>query len=117
MVNRRGASALGCLVPLLLFAAAGYVAVGFGEAYFRFYKFQDAMSQEARFADYRSEEVIQKRLVLVADSLGLPTGADQVTVTRTQGGIRINAEYDEVIKLPFKKEHVIHFSPVAQGRF
>lgn len=108
---------MGCLIPLLLFAGAGYIAVGFGEAYFRFYKFQDAMSQEARFADYRSEEVIQKRLVAIADSLGLPPGADQVTVTRVQGGIKINAEYDEVIKLPFKKEHVIHFSPVAQGRF
>ena len=49
MVNRRGESRIGCLLPVLILAVAAYFAVDFGEAYFHFYQFTDAMGQEARF--------------------------------------------------------------------
>jgi len=43
VVNRRGSSRLGCLIVLLIVAVAAYLAVDFGEAYFRYYQFKDAM--------------------------------------------------------------------------
>ena len=58
MVIRRGASRLGCLLPLLIIAVAAYFAVDFGEAYFRFYQFKDAMGQEARFATTKTDDQI-----------------------------------------------------------
>ncbi|HEY3113727.1 MAG TPA: hypothetical protein VGJ62_08585 [Gemmatimonadaceae bacterium] len=116
MVSRRGESRLGCLIVLLILAVAAYFAVDFGEAYFRFYQFKDAMGQEARFATTKTDEQITKRLSSLADSLQLPPGAELVTIERTPTIITISSDYDEVIKLPLKKEYVIHFHPSALSR-
>lgn len=117
MVARRGASTLGCLIPLLILAVAAYFALGFGEAYFRFYQFKDAMGQEARFATTRTDDQINGHLSALADSLDLPAGADAITISRSQTGITISSDYDEVVKLPFNKERVIHFHPSAASGF
>jgi hypothetical protein len=116
VVNRRGASRIGCLLPLLILAAAAYLAVDFGEAYFRFYQFKDAMGQEARFATTRTDEQITGHLSALADSLELPPGAELITISRSGSVITISSDYDEVIKLPMKKERVIHFHPEAASR-
>ena len=116
MVNRRGESRLGCLVVLLALAVGAYFAVDFGEAYFRFYQFKDAMGQEARFATTKTDEQITTRLSALADSLQLPPGAELITIQRGPTVITISSDYDEVIKLPLKKERVIHFHPMAASR-
>lgn len=116
MVNRRGESRLGCLVVLLVLAVGAYFAVDFGEAYFRFYQFKDAMGQEARFATTKTDEQITTRLSALADSLQLPPGAELITIQRGPTVITISSGYDEVIKLPLKKERVIHFHPMAASR-
>ncbi len=109
MVNRRGASRLGCLIMLLILAVGAYIAVDFGEAYFRFYQFKDATGQEARFATTRTDEQITSHLSALADSLQLPPGAELITISRGPTVVTISSDYDEVIKLPLKKERVIHF--------
>lgn len=111
MVNRRGESRIGCLLPLLILAVAAYFAVDFGEAYFHFYQFKDAMGQEARFSTDKTDAQITTRLSALADSLQLPPGAELITIARTTTTITISSDYDEVIKLPLKKERVIHFHP------
>jgi hypothetical protein len=116
VVRRRGASSLGCLVPLLIVAIGVYFAFDFGMAYFRFYQFKDAMGQEARFASDRSDAQITTRLSALADTLQLPAGAELITIIRDPRSIMISSDYDEIIKLPMKKEHVIHFHPVVMSR-
>ena len=116
MVNRRGESRIGCLLPLLILAVAAYFAVDFGEAYFRFYQFKDAMGQEARFSTDKTDAQITTRLSALADSLQLPPGAELITIQRTTATITISSDYDEVIKLPLKKERVIHFHPLVVSR-
>lgn len=116
MVNRRGASRLGCLIVLLCLALVAYVAVDFGEAYFRFYQFKDAMGQEARFATTKTDDQITLRLAALADTLQLPPGAELISIQRGQTTISISSDYDEVIKLPLKKEYVLHFHPSAVSR-
>ncbi len=116
MVNRRGASRLGCLIVLLFLALVAYVAVDFGEAYFRFYQFKDAMGQEARFATTKTDDQITLRLAALADTLQLPPGAELISIQRGQTTISISSDYDEVIKLPLKKEYVLHFHPSAVSR-
>ena len=115
MVARRGASTIGCLLPLLILAVGVYFAVDFGEAYFRAYQFKDAMGQEARFATTRTDDQITKHLAALADSLELPPGAELITISRSPRTISISSDYDEVIKLPLKKERVIHFHPTAMS--
>ncbi len=116
MVSRAGSSRLGCLVMLLILAVGAYFAVDFGEAYFRFYQFKDAMGQEARFASDKTDAQITTRLSALADTLQLPPGAELITIQRTPTLISISSDYDEIIKLPMKKERVIHFHPSALSR-
>ena len=59
--TRAGASRLGCLVGLLLVVTVGYFGFNIGEVYFRFYRFKDAMAQEARFAETRDDATIRTR--------------------------------------------------------
>jgi hypothetical protein len=115
VVNRRGESRIGCLLPLLILAVAAYFAVDFGEAYFHFYEFKDAMGQEARFSSDKTDAQITARLSALADTLQLPPGAELITIERTPSRITISSDYDEVIKLPLKKERVIHFHPSVES--
>lgn len=112
-MSRRGVSRLGCLLPLLILAVAAYVSVGFAEAYFRFYQFKDAMGQEARFVTDKTDEQITARLAALADTLQLPPGAELILIQRSPSRITISSDYDEVIRLPFKKERVLHFHPLV----
>jgi hypothetical protein len=116
VVKRRGVSTLGCLIPLLLLAVVAYFGFPAGEAYFKFYQYKDAMGQEARFAATQTDEHIRRRLVSLADSLHMPTGAELVSIERSSGTVTISAEYDEIIRLPFNKEKVITFRPWVRSR-
>ena len=111
MVNRRGESRIGCLLPILILALAAYFAVDFGEAWFRFWQFKDAMGQEARFSSDKTDAQITARLSALADTLQLPPGAELITIQRTPATITISSDYDEIIRLPLKKGRVIHFHP------
>jgi hypothetical protein len=115
VVARRGATRLGCILPLALVAAAVYFAIDFGQVYFRAYQFKDAMTSEANFATTLSDDAITRRLVALADSLQLPPGAELITIVRSPRSITISSDYDEIIKLPMKKEQVIHFHPEASA--
>ena len=116
MVTRGGRSSVGCLFSLLILAAAVYFGINFGEVYWRFYEFQDAMKQEVRFAAQIPDERIRLRLAALADSLGLPEEASEVTVERSTGSISVRAEYTERVDLPLVSRE-IRFRPRAQGTF
>jgi len=115
VVSRRGATRLGCLIPLLILAIVVYFAIDFGQVYFRAYQFEDAMGSEARFATTLTDDAITRHLAALADSLQLPPGAELITIVRSPRTISISSDYDEIIKLPMKKEQVIHFHPEASA--
>ena len=116
--GRGGRVSLGCLFTLLLLTAALYFAVNVGEVYWRYYRYRDAMQQEARFAHMRTDQAITRRLTLVADELGLPDGARAVAIRRDGGArqITIGAEYAERVELPgFVR--TIRFAPRAEAAY
>jgi hypothetical protein len=115
VVARRGASTLGCLILILVLAGGIYFAFGFGEAYFHAYQFEDSMRSDAEFASTLTDAKITSHLAAVADSLELPSEAGNVTITRSQRTITVSSDYDEVIKLPFRKEKVLHFHPSVEA--
>ena len=113
---RAGASRLGCLVGLLLVVTVCYFGFNIGEVYFRFYRFKDAMAQEARFADTRDDATIRTRLTAVADSLGLPDEAQRVKIERNGARVTISSAYTEHVELPlFVRE--FKFAPQAVRAF
>jgi hypothetical protein len=116
VVNRRGESRLGCLLALLIVVVGIYFCIDFGEAYFKYYQFKDAMGQEARFATDKTDDQITTRLSALADTLQLPSDAADIQIQRSPTVITISSDYDQVIKLPLKKERVLHFHPTAASR-
>lgn len=116
MVNRRGHGSMGCLSTLLVLAAAGYFAVQVGEPAWRYYRFEDAIRQELRFAGMRSDDDIRRHLGSKADSLGLPPAAQRLRIERGNGRIRVSAEYVETVELPFHRRE-LRFRPTVQGTF
>lgn len=113
---RRGATKLGCLVYVVLVAAVLYFGVHVGQVYFRYLEYKEAMQQELRFRTLHTDDQIKTRFKSLADSLGLPEEAGDVTVTREAGVIRLEAQYTEVIDLRFLQRQ-IRFEPRAKGTY
>ena len=112
--GRRGAGGLGCLVSLLLFAAALYYGVNIGQVYLRYYQLMDTMRSQARLAPSLQDDVISRRLEAQADSL-LPGRHTRFKITR--GGhpnrIIIETEYKDSVDLPLFK-HTFVMRPRAE---
>ena len=111
---RRGRSTLGCLFTLLVVVAAFYFGVNLGEPYWRYYRFKDAMAQEARFAGQSTNVEITRRLHIRADSLDMPAEAYRLRFNRTAQSISIWVEYQEVVELPGYTRHFV-FKPRVEA--
>jgi hypothetical protein len=114
--RRRGAGGLGCVISLVLFAAALYYGVNIGQVYFRYYQLRDSMRTQARLAPSLQDDVIQRRLTAQADSL-LPGRRPQFKISR--GGspkkIIIETIYSDKVELPLFK-HTFVMRPRAEER-
>lgn len=114
---RRGASRLGCLLQLIIVAGLAYAAVIGGEEALIYYRFQDAMKNEARFAARRTDLQIRDRLRAFTDSVKLPLSAKEINVVREGDRIRIWAAYDQELKIPFRPTKIIRLRPSAEKSF
>jgi hypothetical protein len=117
MVTRRpGASTLGCLFGMLVVVAVVYFGVNVGAPFVRYYEFRDAIRQEVRFADRKSDGQIIATLRLKADSLMLPAAAHKINVRRTPSSITVWTDYAEKIDFPFVTRDIT-FRPVVERAF
>jgi hypothetical protein len=112
-VRRHGASTVGCLFSVLLFAAALYYGVHIGEVYLRYYRLLDAMRFQAQIAPtILDNSVINRRLTAAADSiLGR---SPRFLINRNPRRITIQTEYSERVELPFFK-HTFLLRPRAEA--
>jgi len=113
---RSGKSSYGCLVFIVLVVAVLYYGFNIGNVYWRAYQFQDAMTQESRFAARNGNEIIIAHLRAQADSLDLPEGAKKIQIRRKPEQIWIWSEYIEVVPLPWKDQE-INFNPHVERVF
>ena len=116
MKSRGAVTKVGCLVSLVLIAAAFYFALPAGRAYWRYMQYKNAMRDEIRFRADLSDAQLRSRLQAIADSLGLPEDAGFVTIARERRLLTIRASYEESWKLP-GYEKLIHFEPRASGPY
>lgn len=115
-----GKTHLGCLVTLLVLVFVVYYGIKFFEVRYRYYQMQDEVRNDATFAPTLSDEVIRRRLVARADTLGLPLGARAWTIRRTREPreIFIYGAYDDsvVLDLPgIRKVFRFRFEPQARA--
>lgn len=114
---RRGVGSTGCLLYLLVLAGVAYFGSPFANTYLNYFRLKDAMKQEAGYALQRTDVVIQGRLRLFADSLGLPDAASRVKVRRSPQRITISSNYVEFVPVPVFGTRKIHFKPQAEASF
>ncbi len=114
--DRRGASAAGCLVSLVLFAVVCYYGWHIGGVYWKFYQLQDAMTSQARLAPSLSDAVIQRRLAESADEILLPDKPLRFKIKRSPrpSKITIDTEYTDSVSLPFFQRK-FPFAPHAEA--
>lgn len=113
---RRGAGSLGCLFTLLIVAAVVYFGLPVAEAYFRYWQFEDEMSQAVRFARVNPDHEIRRRLETFVDSSGLPPEARTIQIQRRNGRISVSTSYVEEFHLPGYVK-LQPFNPSAQGSY
>jgi len=113
--SKRGTSTSGCLVSLLIFVAAVYYGIHFGEPWLRYYQLLDEMRSSARLAPTLSDGVIHRRLEAKADELGLPDEAHKFQISRSgkPRKITITTEYSETVVVPLFT-HTFVFTPTAE---
>ena len=116
-LQRRGASRLGCLLQIVVLVSIIYFGFLAGEEALSYYRFKDAMKNEARFASTRSDQEIRRRLRAFTDSVKLPAAAKEINIVREGNQIRIWSEYDQIFKLPFEKTRVVHLRPSVEKSF
>ncbi len=112
----RGASRLGCLIQLIILGALLYFGMYAGQDLLEYYRFTDAMKQQARFATHRTDTQIKDHLRSFADSVKLPEEASDVNIVRDENTIRIWSEYDQPLRLPFNIQKSVHLRPSAEAR-
>lgn len=118
--NRPGKVGLGCLFTLFLIVAGVYVGINVFEVYWRSYQMQDYVDEQAGFAPIVGDDVILRRLVAKADTLGIALGPRDWNVRR--GGnppqIVISGQYrDSVVieVLSLRKVFYHDFKPSARA--
>ena len=114
-LGRRGAGNTGCLLTLLLFAAALYYGVNIGQVYWRYYQMVAEMESQARLAPSLTDAVIRRRLAVRADELELPIAERRIRVVRSGRPRRIviDATYRDSVALPLFR-HTFTFRPRAE---
>ena len=118
VTSRAGKASLGCLVMLLILSATVYFSINIGEAYWRYYRYTDAMKQEVKFNALQPDSVMLRHLWAQADSLGLPQDAQEISIERDPHAhtIRVSADYTEQIELPLMVK-LFSFHPHAEGTY
>ena len=118
--NRTGKSHLGCLFTLCLLAVVIFAGKNVAEVYFRYYRLNDYVKEQADFAPALGDDVILHRLIAFSDSLGLTLGARDWVVRRTWSPkeITISAQYQDSIVialLGMRKVWKVRFQPNAHA--
>ncbi len=114
--SRRGDSKIGCLVMLAVVAVVGYYGNQVGQIYWRYYRYVDAMREEARFSEQVRDSDIVRHLNQVADTLELPVAARTIDIRRTPHHVRISADYSEHWNVPYFGRD-FDFEPTAETDF
>ncbi len=115
--DERGATRTGCLFFVLVVVAVVYFGIPIAGMYIRYYRMENEMQTQARFAVNISDGTIRRRLLQTVDDLGLPLEARRLSILRTSRPreIVISTSWEETIVLPFYTR-VQRFAPEVRER-
>jgi len=107
-MNQKGEGRMGCVVGLLLFAVAGFIAYKLIPAKIQAAEMRELVQDESRSASGRSQDTIKKSILARAAELKVPLEPEDVVITRRGDFIKVEVEYDVDIVFPgyvYKKHY------------
>ena len=115
--DERGATRTGCLFFVLVVVAVVYFGHPVASMYIRYFRMENEMQTQARFAPSIDDGAIRRRLLQTIDDLGLPPEARRLRIRRTSRPreIIISTSWEETIVLPFYTR-VQRFAPEVRER-
>ena len=87
------------IIQLIIAALVIHATWRAGTVYMRFYEFKDDVTQVAQFGVRETDNQLKNGVVDAAKRRDIPVGADDVTITRHNQRIIIDARYQEQVEL------------------
>ena len=103
-----GGASIGAVVWILLFVGLVLVSKEMIPVKIRTSQLEDFMFELAKFSTREPDEKLQKRILEMAEELQLPVVKDDISVRKSNGRVRMRAQYEIPIELPFYT-YVWHF--------
>ena len=116
--SERGRVKAGCVLFLLVLAAAVYLGFPVGMNAFKYYQLADEMKTQVRFAATVTDAELQRRIIDRIEELGLPNEAERNLSIRRGGRppeIRMETSYDITFQFPFYS-YTFTYKPEARAR-
>jgi hypothetical protein len=107
--TQRGEARIGTVIWLLLFVALVVVSKEAIPVKIRTSQLQDFMIELAKFSTREPDDKIRNRIMTKAKELELPLRKEDVTVSKSNGRIKMKARYDVLLQFPFYT-YVWHFN-------
>jgi hypothetical protein len=87
------------LIGLLIAGALIWAAVHTVPVYLRFFQFDEAVKEVARFANTRTEQEVRERILALADQYEIPLEAEDLIVRKVQEETEISVVYVERVEI------------------
>ena len=87
------------ILKLAVAALVANAAWRIGSSYVSFYKFKDAITEEAQFGAEKSADQLRERVVSLAEQYDLPVNGDELTITKAEQRTRIAGSYTKPIEI------------------
>src|SRR5436190_15956215 len=87
------------IVKLAVAALIANAAWRIGSSYVAFYKFKDAITEEAQFAADKPADQLRDRVVELAQQYDLPVNGDALTIVKADQRTRIAGSYTKTIEI------------------
>src|SRR5919108_3893941 len=81
------------LLKLILVAAVLHATWRIGGAYWDHYRFEDNVREAAQFSQRATAADISARVLALAEEMNIPLSADDLTVSRDQHHVTVDAAY------------------------
>ena len=107
--GQRGEARIGTVIWLLLFVALVIVSKEAIPVKIRTSRLADYMVELAKFSTREPEDKLRNRILEKAEELELPLVKNDVSVKKSNGRVRMKANYAITLKFPFY-EYVWHFN-------
>jgi hypothetical protein len=87
------------LLKLVVAALVANAAWRVGSSYVSFYKFKDALNEEAQFSADKSIDQLRDRVAALAQQFDVPVDGDAVTISKENQRTRIAGSYSKAIEV------------------